>query len=202
LIWHYNGGASHLLAAIVQTATETRFLDFAEEHLFDPLGIDSKYWTRDGSSIWYTGAWGLELSSRNLAKFGYLFLNNGTWDGQQIISEEWVRASTRTITEINNQEGYGYQWWTNPALDFYYAAGRNGQFIIVVPDQDIVAVFTSGIYNDDHNLPLRIFQNFILHDDAVDAVALQNIIINSIIIAILVIPVVIIGYLRMNTSIM
>jgi CubicO group peptidase (beta-lactamase class C family) len=79
-LWHYSGGATHLLAAIVQVATETDFLDFGRENLFDPLGIEDIYWTRDGSNNWYTGAWGLELSTRSLAKFGYLFLNNGTWD--------------------------------------------------------------------------------------------------------------------------
>jgi len=199
-LWHYNGGASHLLAAIVQSATETSLLDFATENLFDPIGIDDTYWTRDGSGFWYTGAWGLKLTTRSLAKFGYLFLNNGTWDGQQIISEEWVDVATRTFTELHSSQGYGYQWWTNPALDFYYAAGRNGQFIIVVPDQDIVAVFTSGIYSGNTERPLTLFQEFILqNNDVTDMVALQNIVINSVVIAILVIPVVIIGYLRMNT---
>jgi CubicO group peptidase (beta-lactamase class C family) len=55
-LWHYSGGASHLLAAIVQVATGTDFLDFADEHLFSPLGIDDYYWTHDGSRNWQTGA--------------------------------------------------------------------------------------------------------------------------------------------------
>ena len=189
-LWHYSGGASHLLAAIVQVATETSLLEFARNQLFDPLGIDSILWTRDGSGNWYTGAWGLSLSTRNLAKFGYLFLNNGTWDGQQIVSEEWVNVATSSFTMFDgNCEGYGYQWWTLPNYGAYYAAGRNGQFIIVVPHLDIVAVFTSGIYTMDHNLPLSIFTEFILQDDSfTDSTQIRSNIINSVVVALLVVP--------------
>jgi CubicO group peptidase (beta-lactamase class C family) len=188
-LWHYSGGASHLLAAIVQVATETSLLEFARNQLLDPLGIDSILWTRDGSGNWYTGAWGISLSTRNLAKFGYLFLNNGSWDGQQIISEEWVNGATSSFTMFGNHEGYGYQWWTLPNYGAYFAAGRNGQFIFVVPHLDIVAVFTSGIYTMDHNLPLTMFTEFILQDDSfTDTTQIRSIIINSIVVALLVVP--------------
>ncbi len=198
-LWHYSGGASHLLAAIVQVATGTDFLEFATEHLFDPLGIDDYYWTYDGSHNWYTGAWGLKLNSRSLAKFGYLFLNNGTWDGQQIISEEWVNVSTSSYTLFEGHTGYGYQWWTLPNFGVYYAAGRNGQFILVVPDLDIVVVFTSSIYTESHNIPISLLTDFILNNDNVPIPdSIRSIVINIIIVALLAVPVVIMGYQRMN----
>jgi CubicO group peptidase (beta-lactamase class C family) len=188
-LWHYSGGASHLLAAIVQVATETNFLEYGRAHLFDPLGIDNILWTRDGSGNWYTGAWGISLSTRNLAKFGYLFLNNGTWDGQQIVSEEWVNVATSSFTTFGGHTGYGYQWWTLPNYGVYYAAGRNGQFIFVVPHLDIVAVFTSGIYSMDHNLPLSMFTEFILQIDSfTDSTQIRSNIINSIVVALLAVP--------------
>jgi CubicO group peptidase (beta-lactamase class C family) len=197
-LWHYSGGASHLLAAIVQVATGTDFLDFADEHLFSPLGIDDYYWTHDGSRNWQTGAWGLELSSRNLAKFGYLFLNNGTWDGQQIISEEWVNVSTSSHTLFGDYQGYGYQWWTLPNFGVYNAAGRNGQFIFVVPDEDMVVVFTSSIYTQSHEIPISLLVEFILPgDNAIVADSIQNIAINVIIVSLLAVPIVIMGYQRM-----
>ena len=143
-VFHYNTGASHLLSAIVQVATGMTTLEFARENLFDPLGISPAYWGRDLAG-WYTGGFDLRISARNMAKFGWLFLNNGTWDGQQIISEEWVRTSTSTITELANYEGYGYQWWTMPELGIYFAAGLYGQYIYVIPEHDIVVVFNSGI---------------------------------------------------------
>jgi CubicO group peptidase (beta-lactamase class C family) len=146
-LWHYNTGASHLLAAIVQVATGMGTLEFAEENLFDPLGISPVYWSRDLAG-WYTGGFDLQMSTRNMAKFGWLYLNNGTWDGQQIISKEWVQKSVATFTQFDNYTGYGYQWWTDPGLGMYYAAGLYGQFIFVIPDHDIVVAFTSGMSND------------------------------------------------------
>ena len=193
-LWHYNGGASHLLAAIVQTATNTSLLDFATEYLFKPLGIDNVYWSHDGGGFWYTGAWGLELTTRSLAKFGYLFLNNGIWNDTQIISAEWVEKATSTITTIHNYQGYGYQWWTNPQLSIFYAEGRNGQFIIVVPDQDIVAVFTSGIYDGNSEVPLYAFEDYILHNES------QNIITIGIGVVVIVIALAIIVYYKMRNK--
>jgi CubicO group peptidase (beta-lactamase class C family) len=83
-----------------------------------------------------------------MAKIGYLFLNNGTWNGEQIISKEWVKNSTQTRFFFNENEGYGYQWWTYPGeFSGYFAYGYHEQKIIVLPNEDLVVVFTADIEN-------------------------------------------------------
>jgi CubicO group peptidase (beta-lactamase class C family) len=81
-----------------------------------------------------------------MAKFGYLYLNNGSWNGEQIIPSEWVQTSSETLTYFNDNAGYSYQWWTylSEDVDVYGAEGYQGQSIYVVPSLDIVVVFTSS----------------------------------------------------------
>jgi CubicO group peptidase (beta-lactamase class C family) len=148
-LWHYNTGASHLLSAIVQVATGMTTLEFAEENLFGPLNITPAYWSRDLAG-WYKGGYDLRMNTRNMAKFGYLYLNNGTWDGTQIIPEDWVQTSSSSISEVNDYTGYGYQWWTTPELGMYSARGLYGQYIFVIPEYDIVVAFFSNIIQGAH----------------------------------------------------
>lgn len=140
----YNTGASHLLSAIVQQTTGLTARNFAVEHLFSPLGITDVFWPSDREGV-TRGGFDLYIRPRDAAKFGYLFLNNGTWNGTQIISHDWVNASSSTFTSLETDQGYGYQWWTNPALDYYYAAGLYGQYIYVLPEHDLLVVFSSDI---------------------------------------------------------
>jgi CubicO group peptidase (beta-lactamase class C family) len=88
----------------------------------------------------------LKLPARDLAKFGYLYLNGGRWDGRQLIPADYVRASTRPYGDVPGLAGsYGYQWWETSAdgHDSFYAAGAGGQVIRVIPDLDLVVVITS-----------------------------------------------------------
>jgi CubicO group peptidase (beta-lactamase class C family) len=143
-LWHYNTGGSHLLSAIVQVATGMTTLEFAQEYLFGPLNITPVSWSRDLAG-WYKGGYDLRMTTLSMAKFGFLFLNNGTWDGEQILSEDWVQTSTSSISTVNDYTGYGYQWWTTPELGIYSARGLYGQYIFVIPEQDIVVAFSSNI---------------------------------------------------------
>jgi CubicO group peptidase (beta-lactamase class C family) len=162
--WHYNTGASHLLSAIVQQTTGLTARNFANEHLFAPLGITEVFWPSDAVGV-TRGGFDLYIRPRDAAKFGYLFLNNGTWDGNQIISKDWVNSSTNTFTRLEADTGYGYQWWTNPALDYYYAAGLYGQYIFVVPDEDLLVIFSSNVrqgeYPQEHLLQEYIFTSIL-----------------------------------------
>jgi CubicO group peptidase (beta-lactamase class C family) len=92
-VFNYNSSTSHLLSIILSKATKTSALDFAKRNLFEPLGIQSAYWHQDPQG-YYIGGFGLGLSARDLAKIGFLYLNNGYWDGQSIVSEYWVKKST------------------------------------------------------------------------------------------------------------
>ena len=84
-----------------------------------------------------------------MAKLGYLYLHNGMWDGQQIVSSEWVKTATQKHTATDGKLGYGYQWWIYPSLGAYTALGRSGQTIFVVPDLNLIIVTTADVGGHD-----------------------------------------------------
>jgi len=140
--WVYNTGASHLLSVIINQTTGYTTLDFANEFLFGPLGISVPFWRQDAIGIYYGGS-EFHLIPRDMAKFGYLYLNNGTWDGEQIVSSTWVAESTKEWNNLGDEQGYGYQWWIDTGLDGYSARGYGGQMIHVIPNHNLVVVFTA-----------------------------------------------------------
>lgn len=141
--WVYNSGVSHLLSYIVNATTGRFTGDFAQEFLFDPLGITSVYWETDFSGVSF-GGFGLNLTPRDMAKFGYLYLNNGTWDEEQILFSSWIDESMVVNHTTGSNLGYGYQWWINPDWEAYSARGYRGQRIHVLPKENLVVVFTSS----------------------------------------------------------
>ncbi|MHA2460160.1 MAG: serine hydrolase domain-containing protein, partial [Candidatus Thorarchaeota archaeon] len=145
-LWHYNTGASHLLSGIIQATTEMTAKEFGDETLFGPLGFSEQTWATDASGV-VRGGFDLKITLRDMTKFGLLYLNNGTWDGEQIVPADWVTASTNTITDLGYNSGYGYQWWTLPDDGIFYAAGLYGQYIYVIPEYDMVVTFTSMVQN-------------------------------------------------------
>jgi CubicO group peptidase (beta-lactamase class C family) len=133
--YNYCSPNSHLLSAIIQETTGMSALAFAREHFFGPLGVSDVIWPSDPQgNNW---GWGdLKLAPHDMAKLGYLFLNQGLWDGQQVVSPAWVKAAT-------SGSSYGYQWWLKPS-GAYFATGVGGQEIWVLPDRDMVVVMTGG----------------------------------------------------------
>jgi len=116
----YTSGASHLLSAMISGTTGLSAFEFARENLFKPLGIQNVSWQTDGEGL-NMGWSDIAMLPQDMAKFGFLYLNEGQWDGKQVISAEWVRDSQNphTTTAPNNpQPKYGYQWWVNPELGF------------------------------------------------------------------------------------
>jgi CubicO group peptidase (beta-lactamase class C family) len=158
--WNYNSGASHLLSATIQETTGMTALEFAEEHLFGPLGISGAVWGRDPQGRNY-GAAQLHMTAHDMAKFGYLYLNDGLWDGKQIVPAGWVEAST---TNHSPTPGvcYGYQWWVMPWAGYYSAIGARGQYIVVLPELDMVVVFTSDLMPEDQHIPLLLLAFYIM----------------------------------------
>ncbi len=155
----YCSGCSHVLSAIVQQATGLNTLDFARKNLFEPLGITNFRWDTDAAGI-SIGGWGLQITPRDMAKLGYLYLHGGVWDGQQIISAGWVENATRSHTSTDGDLGYGYQWWTYPSLKGYAALGRYGQTIFVIPWADLVIVTTANM--DDHDEIFQLIEEYIV----------------------------------------
>ncbi len=141
-IWNYNTGDFHLLAALLQNATGLPTGDFAINSLATPMGIVDVFWQTDPQGINFGGS-GLELTPRSMAKFGFLYLNNGTWDRQQLVPKDWVVSSTSSYSSIDTTTDYCYGWWRKPNLHTYYALGYAGQLIYVVPQYDLVVVFSS-----------------------------------------------------------
>jgi CubicO group peptidase (beta-lactamase class C family) len=138
----YDSPGMHLLSAILQETTGQTALEFAQQNLFGPLGIRDVVWLADPQG--YTHGWGdLHLKPEDAAKLGYLWLNRGFWNGQQIVSASWVSASVQANSRmVGNEYGYGYGWWVTP-VDFY-AMGREGQYIRVIPSTNMIVVITAG----------------------------------------------------------
>lgn len=151
IIWYYNGGGTNLLGEVIREATGMRMDVFADEYLFEPLGITDYEWDYLNSEIIHASG-NLELRPRDMAKLGYLFLKGGTWKGERIVSEEWIEESTKSHISPSWADGYGYQWWietyhsNSTPVDSFYAAGWGGQRITVFPSLDMVVVFTGGNY--------------------------------------------------------
>ncbi len=150
----YNSGGSHLLSAIIRETTGMSASAFARKHLFEPLGISDVVWPFDPQGVDNCGWGDLKLTPHDMAKLGYLYLNEGRWDGKQVVSSEWVAAGTSKHVSFPGaaHDGYGYQWWCwwVPSCGYGYSAvGRGGQRIFVVPDKDMVVVVTAGASDRD-----------------------------------------------------
>ena len=141
----YDSPGMHILSAILQDATGMTALEFAQQYLFAPLGIQDAIWDIDPQG--YNRGWAdLYLTPESVAKIGYLWLHQGNWDGQQIVSREWVLDSVRRhSTKVNHDSGYGNGWWIN--MSHYFAAGRGGQEVKVIPALNTILVMTGGGYD-------------------------------------------------------
>jgi len=152
----YNSGVTQLIAQVLARATGKNPADYAVEHLFEPLGIERFYWKRTPTGL-PDAEGGLYLAAPDLARLGYLFLNDGVWKGRRLLPEGWVAASTQPHVETTPGIGwpprYGYQWWVVPdaagaRYPAYTMSGYGGQRLIVVPERALVAVFTGwNIYD-------------------------------------------------------
>jgi CubicO group peptidase (beta-lactamase class C family) len=152
--WYYNGGNTNLLGEVIRQATGQRLDAFAAQNLFAPLGITNYEWDFINPDFIHASG-NLQLRPRDLAKFGSLYLHGGVWNGQRIVSQEWVDASVHHHATPRGGGGYGYQWWLRTYdagatdVDAFHAAGWGGQRIVVLPEMDMVVVFTGGNYVDD-----------------------------------------------------
>ena len=144
--WVYNSGGSHLMSAVIRAATGQLATTYAEAHLFGPLGIDTYHWKITPAGLPDTEG-GLYLRTEDLARIGYLYLRGGRWGDRQVVPREWVEASVaRRVDGVNQQGwGYGYQWWRldQGDVEVWAGLGYGGQFLLVLPGHDLVAVANS-----------------------------------------------------------
>lgn len=155
----YNTGGSHLLSAILTKATGQSAMQYAKDKLFGKMGFKGSRWNISGGIN--EGGAGLYLSTADLLKFGLLYLRKGSWFGEQLVPEAWVEQSTSFKHKgLSNYVPpiygcYGYHWWVSPqehngVADCFFAFGYGGQYLMIVPGLDVVAVIrkkTSGRNN-------------------------------------------------------
>lgn len=159
--FNYNGGLTHVMAAVLERATKTSIEEYARTMLFEPLGITRIEWVGDLAGM-PAAASGLRLRARDLAKFGSLYLHGGRWNGTQVIPADWVTTSTRrqfrfrprTGADAGGEFGYGYFWWYNcypttaGLIEARTAVGNGQQRVFVLPGLDMVVTILAGRYND------------------------------------------------------
>ncbi len=170
--FEYSTGNVELLATILQNKTGVKLAEYAQQYLFDPIGIDEDdmEWIEDpwewGSGSLTTishGGFGIFASPRALARIGELCLNNGNWNGTQVVPAEWIQNATTTHSiPIGVGEGseYGYLFWLRE--DYYSAAGALGQLLSVIPELDIIVVITSELLDLASTAPNYIIENYII----------------------------------------
>ncbi|MCL6457401.1 MAG: beta-lactamase family protein [Gorillibacterium sp.] len=160
----YNSGGSHLLAAILTQVSATDLLDYARNNLFAKVGISSPAW-KSNQGICEGGA-DLFMNAKNLARMGLLYLQEGVWLGERVLSQSWIRESTKIRTKgLTHYEPkiygqYGYHWWISPKedngyVDYFFAFGYGGQYLFVVPKLNIVVVIRKGLAGRNHAILSR-----------------------------------------------
>jgi len=161
VVFNYSTGNTHVLSAVLQRASGMSTCEFAARYLFGQIGITVEHWGRDPQGV-CSGGYNVYLTSRELAKFGLLYLDRGAWQGQQIVPAAAVEQASRRIWQVDEEFGYSQGWWTRRIAghDMYLAWGYGGQFSYVIPAVNVVLVAT-GDTRDGHviddNIDLRDF---------------------------------------------
>jgi len=171
----YNGGGMIILGEILKNATDMNIEVFSKKYLFEPLGIDSVQWYQYENGT-YACDGSLKMTSRDMLKFGITYLNEGNWNSKRIISREWVKkikeaynnnSGIKIPIDDSGKNGYAYSWWTNKIsisgkkVELFQAGGWGGQEIIVIPDYNMVVVFTGGNYTVKKHL-YKVLERYIL----------------------------------------
>lgn len=166
-MFEYSSGNTLLLSGVLQQATGKRAGDYAQDKLFSKLDIEGAQWWRakgdKGETLTYCC---LDMTSRDYARFGLLYLQHGMFNGEQVVPADWVDKSMQPAPTF---AGYGYQWWLRNAndpdlaslpADLFFADGHDGQFIYVIPSLDLIVV-RNGHYDKFDGPPIADPQLFL-----------------------------------------
>ncbi len=163
--YSYSSGISHVLTGLIQNVTGMRADSFALQNLLTPLGIDDYYWPIDDEGVAFGGS-GVRLTPRDMARFGYLYLMKGAWDGEQLVPQNWVDLSQEKhmARKYILDNYYGYQFWVSDK-GYYSAVGYGGQWIMIVPEHNLVVVFNNSFEEGDKlqwATPERLLNTYII----------------------------------------
>jgi len=167
--FQYNTGGIHLLSAVIKSTTNLYADQFALKYLLHPMRIQAYQWNRDPMGYPCTGGTdgGIGLRTRDIAKFGWLFLKDGTWKGKQIISPDWIKEATaKHNAKPRGMRYYAYNWFlgsmTVNGKWFYYKAafGYGGQTLYIVPEYDLILVFTCELAEGNANVHILVQKTF------------------------------------------
>jgi len=156
--FYYCTGGIHLLSAVIKSVSGLYTHQFAEKHLLHPMGIYGYQWNKDPMGYPCTGGTdgGIGLRTRDIAKFGWLFLKDGKWKENRIISEDWINTAPHThITTQGRGRSYGFNWMSGSRVvngkKFEYIAsfGYGGQTLYIVPEHDLILVFTCELSGEN-----------------------------------------------------
>lgn len=148
----YSNFNAYMLSCIVERQTGETLLDYMKPRFFEKIGIGNPDWMLCPMGH-NTGAYGLMLTIDEMSRIGLFLLQNGVWNGERILSENYIREATVNHIHTNTpQSGYGYQFWINPDGTSYRADGKYGQYIVVVPENNLVvtvqALDTKNVFDD------------------------------------------------------
>jgi len=168
ITFSYNTGLVHLLSIAITEASGMTTKKFAEKYLFGPLNITEFEWSKDPQG-YYSGGTLLSLRPRDMAKFGYLYLQKGKWEGEQIIPESWVEDSFKRYVTAEETYGYGYLFWLSEFKDksgnpvsVFEASGYGGQHIQIIPQWNTVIVVTSDHESLDDSVSDKLILDYVI----------------------------------------
>lgn len=153
----YDSAGTYMLSEIISRVTGMCLKDWLQKHVFEPLGITDVSWDKHGNVN--TGAWGLLIAPRDLAKLGLLYLNRGSYEGKRILTEDWVAEATAPLIATNGQgcagwsRHYGFQIWES-CPGSYRADGAFGQYCMVFPERDMIITTTAEEMDGSRIFPL------------------------------------------------
>lgn len=165
----YCTGGVVTLGRVIADASGQSIVEFSRKNLFEPLGIENVTWSMFDQKRQVDTGGHLYMRPRDMAKIGQLVLQGGKWNGQQVVSRRWLEQSTSEQTQMDGGASYGFLWWRGvpPAGSglplIIQASGNGGQLIFIVPELDLVSVFTGSNYNSRKaGLPFELFYRYIL----------------------------------------
>ncbi len=145
-VFAYDSMVTYMLSAIVQKVTGKKTLEYLQEKLFDHMNITKVNWEESPEGV-NTGGWGLHIQSESLAKVGQMWLQGGVWEGKPLISKEWIGQMSAKQAD-GGDYGYGFQTWQCAYPTAVRADGALGQYVIVVPEKDVVIVLTEASFTN------------------------------------------------------